>query len=119
MNGAGTIVTLPDRTFSAANLWQTVEDKKANAVVIVGDAFAKPMLAELESNAGKWDLSSLMLISSSGVMWSQETKAGLMKHIPQVILFDSFGSSEAVGMGASTSAGGTPAETAKFQLGER
>jgi 3-oxocholest-4-en-26-oate---CoA ligase len=119
MNGAGAIVTLPDRNFSATNLWQTVQDQKVNSVVIVGDAFAKPMLSELEANPGKWDLSSLILISSSGVMWSQETKAGLLAQIPQAILFDSFGSSEAVGMGASTSMAGAPAETAKFVLGER
>src|SRR3954447_16503708 len=118
MNGAGCIVTLPDRHFDPAGLWGTVADQKVNAIVIVGDAFAKPMLAELEANPGKYDLSSVMLISSSGVMWSQETKDGLLKHIPQAVLFDSLGSSEAVGMGASTSAAGAAAETAKFQLGE-
>jgi acyl-CoA synthetase (AMP-forming)/AMP-acid ligase II len=118
MNGAGCIVTLPDRHFDPAGLWSTVADQKVNAIVIVGDAFAKPMLAELEANPGKYDLSSVMLISSSGVMWSQETKDGLLKHIPQAVLFDSLGSSEAVGMGASTSAAGAAAETAKFQLGE-
>jgi fatty-acyl-CoA synthase len=33
------------------------------------------------------------------------------------VIFDSFGSSEAVGMGASTSAAGAPTETAKFMVG--
>jgi fatty-acyl-CoA synthase len=119
LNGGGSIVTLPERSFDPAALWQTVQDKQVNAVVIVGDAFAKPMLAALEANPGRWDLSTLLLISSSGVMWSQETKDALLGHIPQVILFDSLGSSEAVGAGASFSTAGAAAGTAKFSLGER
>ncbi len=119
LNGGGCIVTLPDRSFDAEKLWQAVQDQQVNAVVIVGDAFAKPMLAALDANPGRWDLSSLLLISSSGVMWSQETKDGLLRHIPQVILFDSLGSSEAVGAGASFSTAGSAAGTAKFSLGER
>ena len=50
-------------------------------------------------------------------MWSQENKDGLLRHIPQVILFDSFGSSEAVGLGGSVSAAGAAEQTAKFALG--
>jgi fatty-acyl-CoA synthase len=44
-------------------------------------------------------------------------KAGLLRHIPHVILFDSLGSSEAVGLAASVSAAGASASTAKFSLG--
>jgi 3-oxocholest-4-en-26-oate---CoA ligase len=88
-----------------------------NSVSIVGDAFAKPMLAALDASPGKWDLSSVRIINSSGVMWSQEVKEGLLRHIPGVILFDSLGSSEAVGMGASVTGGGMSAGTASFSLG--
>ncbi|MHB8467016.1 MAG: AMP-binding protein, partial [Acidimicrobiales bacterium] len=116
--GGGSIVSLADRAFDPAALWQTVEDKKVNAVTIVGDAFARPLLAALDANPGGWDLSSLRLISSSGVMWSHEVKEGLLRHLPSVILFDSLGSSEAVGLAANVSGGGAAAETASFQLGE-
>ncbi len=119
MLGGGAIVMLEGRSFDTAELWRTVAERGVNAVVIVGDAFAKPMLAELDQNAGAYDLSNVRLISSSGVMWSHETKEGLLRHIPHAFLFDSFGSSEAVGMGVSTSGAGAAAETAQFQLGER
>ena len=119
MNGGGSIVTLASRNFSATELWQTVADRKVNALVIVGDAFAKPMLADLDAHPDAYDLSSIQMISSSGVMWSHEVKQGLLRHIPGAVLFDSFGSSEAVGLGASVSAAGQAEETAKFQLGER
>jgi acyl-CoA synthetase (AMP-forming)/AMP-acid ligase II len=58
-----------------------------------------------------------MVITSSGVMWSQETKDGLAKHLPNTILFDSLGSSEAVGVGVNVSGGGQRAGTASFSLG--
>jgi fatty-acyl-CoA synthase len=119
MTGGGCVVSLEDRKFSPEGLWDTVERHKVNSVVIVGDAFAKPLLAALDANPSRWDLSSLLLISSSGVMWSQETKAGLLKHLPTVVLFDSLGSSEAVGLASSTSAAGQAEETAAFKIGEK
>ena len=115
--GGGSVAILPNRTFDPALLWSTVADAGVNAVAIVGDAFARPMLAELDANPGKYDLSKLLVINSSGVMWSQEVKQGLLRHIPHVILFDSLGSSEAVGLAASVSAAGASASTARFSLG--
>jgi acyl-CoA synthetase (AMP-forming)/AMP-acid ligase II len=57
------------------------------------------------------------MMSSSGVMWSHDNKQGLLRHLPQAALFDSFGSSEAVGMGASVSTADGASQTARFQLG--
>ena len=118
LNGGGSIVSLEDRKFDPVVLWQTVQDHKVNAITIVGDAFARPMLRALDDNPGRWDLSTVLVISSSGVMWSQEVKEGLLKHLPQAFLFDSLGSSEAVGLAASVSSAGAAADTASFQLGE-
>ena len=117
MNLGGCVVTLPNRTFDVGELLSEIEHRKVQTLIIVGQAFAGPMLDSLIENPHRYDLSSLIMISSSGVMWSQENKQGLLQYIPQVILFDSFGSSEAVGMGGSVSAAGTASETAKFSLG--
>jgi fatty-acyl-CoA synthase len=117
MNLGGTIVTLPSRKFDPAELWSEVERTKTNSIIIVGQAFAGPMLDELDEHPGRYDLSSVFLMSSSGVMWSQENKDGLLRHMPQAILFDSFGSSEAVGLGGSLSTKGAAEDTAKFALG--
>jgi fatty-acyl-CoA synthase len=51
-------------------------------------------------------------------MWSEETKQGLLKHHPGMLLSDNFSSSEALGMGASVSTASGTSETAKFRLGE-
>lgn len=114
----GTVVTLTKPSFDAAELWETVERRQVNSLAIVGDAFAKPMLRELDEHPGKYDISSLMSVVSSGVMWSPEVKQGLLKHNRNMVLTDSFGASEAVGFGRSdTTADGTT-EVAKFQIGE-
>jgi len=71
----------------------------------------------LEANPGRWDLSHVKAMSSSGSMWSQENKRGLLSHARNAMIMDSFGSSEAVGLGASASAPGAEAATAAFMLG--
>ena len=118
LNLGGSVVTLTGRSFSAEEMLDTIQREKVNMIAIVGDAFGKPMLAALEDNPGRWDISSLLAMISSGVMWSEETKQGLLKHHPGMILQDAFSSSEALGMGQSVSTAGSVSTTAKFQLGE-
>ena len=115
----GAIVTLENKSkFEPAQLWQTAERNGVTAMAIVGDAFAKPMLNILNAAPGKYDLSSVASITSSGVMWSHEVKQGLIEHLPQVALNDSFGASEAVGFGMSVTTADGIVETAKFEIGE-
>jgi acyl-CoA synthetase (AMP-forming)/AMP-acid ligase II len=117
----GTIVTLESRRFDPDELWRTVARERVSQMAIVGDAFAKPMLRALEeAEAGgePYDLSSLRLVISSGVMWSTAVKQGLMQRGTFVCL-DSLGSSEGVGFAGSVSAPGRPVETAKFTIGEQ
>lgn len=115
----GTVITLQHHSFNAHEMWRATEKNKAMTLVIVGDAFAKPMLAALEEQPGRYDTSSIVNMVSSGVMWSREVKQGLLRHIPQAILIDSFGSSEAVGFGTSMMTKDGEVQTAKFQIGER
>ena len=117
LNAGGTVATLPSRRFNPMELWDEVERLAATNVVIVGLAFSTPMLEALEANPGRWNLDSVRAMSSSGSMWSQENKRGLLSHARNAVILDSFGSSEAVGMGISSSAPGAEAATAAFALG--
>lgn len=119
MMAGGCVITLTHHSLSAQELWKATEDNKAMTLVIVGDAFAKPMLAALEEQPGRYDTSSIVNIVSSGVMWSREVKQGLLRHIPQAILVDSFGSSEAVGFGTSMMTKDGEVATAKFTVSDR
>jgi fatty-acyl-CoA synthase len=118
LNLGGTVVTLANRHFDVAELFAAVEQHRATNIVIVGQAFAQPMLEHLDAGPGRYDLSSVNVISSSGVMWSQDNREGLLGHMPQALLYDSFGSSEAVGLGASVSTAGAAPETARFMVTE-
>ena len=113
----GCVITLDAPSFEAVELWDVTARHKGQQIAIVGDAFAKPMLRALDENPGRWDLSSLVMIISSGVMWSQEVKHGMLRHMPQVALLDSFGSSEAVGFALSATTKDGEVATAKFTLG--
>ncbi|HVT41605.1 MAG TPA: AMP-binding protein [Acidimicrobiales bacterium] len=113
----GRVALLESRHYDPAEMLDTVEREKVNGLVIVGDPFSRPLLAELDAHPGKWDLSSLALVISSGAMWSEPLKQRLLEHHPTMLLADAFSSSEALGMGQSISGGGTAAKTASFTLG--
>lgn len=118
LNTGGAIITLPSRRFDPVELWNEVDRTRATSIAIVGQAFAQPMLEALEANPGRWDLSCIARIGSSGTVWSYENKQALLKHLPAgAMLMDSLGSSEAVGLGSSASVAGVEAQTAQFMVG--
>jgi 3-oxocholest-4-en-26-oate---CoA ligase len=117
LSEGGRVVTLSSRQFDPVELLDAVQRERVNGLVIVGDAFARPILAALDAEPGRFDLTSLVGIVSSGVMWSEETKQGLLRHHPGMLLVDAFSSSEAIGMGISVSSGAGAASTARFTLG--
>jgi len=113
----GSITCMIGRKFEAAELLDTIERYSVASMSIVGDAFAKPILAALDAEPDRWDISSLRVILSSGVMWSKETKDGLLRHNNRLILVDALGSSEAIGMATNTTTAGSGDGTAEFRLG--
>jgi 3-oxocholest-4-en-26-oate---CoA ligase len=117
----GTIITLEERSFSGRALFECVERHRASHLTIVGDAFSRPMLEALDEAKAKgepYDLSSIFLILSSGVMWSAPIKQALLEHNPRMRLMDSLGSSEGVGFAAKLETKAKTATTARFSLGE-
>jgi acyl-CoA synthetase (AMP-forming)/AMP-acid ligase II len=112
----GSVTSMDDRHFSPEGFLDTVERYEINSTSIVGDAFAKPILRALDAEPDRWDISSLRVIVSSGVIWSKETKDGLLRHNDRLIMVDSLGSSEAIGMATNTTTAGSSGKTAKFEL---
>jgi fatty-acyl-CoA synthase len=113
----GACALLPSRRFDPEELWEQVARHRVTGLAIVGLPFAQPMLEALERNPGRWDLSCVATITSSGAMWSQENKRALLKFMPQAMLADAFSSSEAVGMGLSLSTAAGEMQTAAFLAG--
>jgi fatty-acyl-CoA synthase len=96
LSGGGTVVLLDTLRLDAEAVWTAIEREHVQVCTIVGDAFARPLLAALDVEPDRWDLSSLRAITSSGVTWSPETKRGLLEHLPRVTLIDSLGASEGI-----------------------
>ncbi|MGH3745328.1 MAG: AMP-binding protein [Mycobacteriales bacterium] len=117
--GAGTVVLLPGTNYSATELLDVTDRERVNAWAIVGDPFARPVADALDAEPGRWDLSTLLGVTSSGAMWTESVKERILRHAPHVVLADAFSSSEAVGMATSLSTGDAAATTARFMVGDR
>lgn len=112
------VVLLESRSFDAKELLKTIGIERATQLVIVGDAFAKPILAALEESRrtdDTVDLSSVKLMISSGVMWTREVKQALLEW-HDFTLIDAMGSTEG-SMGTQITTRGNIGETAKFTMG--
>jgi 3-oxocholest-4-en-26-oate---CoA ligase len=116
--GGATVVLIDTLRLDADAVWDAVEREHVQACTIVGDAFARPMLAALDAAPHRWDLSGLRAITSSGVTWSPQTKRGLLAHLPHVLLIDSLGASEGI-MTRTETRDGDDIAPARFKAGER
>jgi fatty-acyl-CoA synthase len=110
----GCIVTVSGLSLDPELIWSAVERDRANNLTIVGDPFARPLLAALDAAPERYDLSSLTGIGSSGAMWSADVKKRLLHYLPRAVLFDAMSSTESMGVAAAvTTNDGTP-QTAGF-----
>ena len=116
--GGGTIFvqSVPEQ-LDPVDIWTLVESERLNFLLIVGDAFARPLLDELEHPTGRgpYDLESLTVLLSGGAALSANLKVEFLQHLPTVMIVDGLGSSEAGGQVSHVSAGGN-ASTGTFEL---
>ncbi|MEM1335222.1 MAG: AMP-binding protein, partial [Actinomycetota bacterium] len=115
----GTVViqSIPER-LDPVDVWGTVERERVAFLLIVGDAFARPLVDELDrvaGTAGAYDLSSLTVVLSGGAALSAPLKSALLGHLPTAMVIDGLGSSEAGGQVSHVSAGGE-VSTGTFEL---
>lgn len=57
----GTVITLPGRSFDVDQLLDTMSDRHATALTIVGDAFCRPIVDILAKTSRRWNLTTLRL----------------------------------------------------------
>jgi len=112
----GTAVLQEGRRLDPVEVWNAVEREGVQHLIVVGDAFAKPLLRALDDTPGRWGLRCLRLMISSGAMFSAAVKHGLIDHIPALAIADVLGATEG-GISTSVTTKDTPkSETAKFSL---
>ncbi len=86
-----------------------------NIVLIVGDAFGRPLVEGIE--AGGADLSSVLAIVSGGAALSAGIKARLLEALPSIMVLDGLGSSETGQQGSQLTAAGQETSTGDFTPG--
>ena len=100
----GTVVVDSGATFDAERLWDLAEAEEASILVIVGDAFARPLADALSDGADRWDLSNLLVVLSGGAILSPAVRSELLDHLPWAVVVDGYGTSETGGQGQSRDA---------------
>ena len=113
-NAGGTVFvpSIPER-LDAHDIWSMVEKEKIDFLLIVGDAFARPLIDQLKMR--RYDISSLTVIISGGAALSAHYKNELLQLAPHLMIIDGLGSSEAGGQLTHMSAIGG-ASTGTFPL---
>jgi fatty-acyl-CoA synthase len=113
-NTGGTVFvqSVPER-LDPDDIWGLIEREQLNFLLIVGDAFGRPLLDRLAK--GGHDLSSLTVLLSGGAPLSANLKEEFLHHLPTLMIVDGLGSSEAGGQLSHVSAG-SGATTGTFPI---
>jgi 3-oxocholest-4-en-26-oate---CoA ligase len=80
--------------FEGKKVFELIESERVNAIMITGDAMARPMLEALDEVEGKYDLSSWIALSSTAALFSPSVKDELMRRFPNLIVTEAIGASE-------------------------
>jgi acyl-CoA synthetase (AMP-forming)/AMP-acid ligase II len=101
-------------------VWNTIAREQANILLIVGDAFGRPLVDELERAASEgkpYDVSSLLMIVSGGASLNSTLKDRFLAQLPTVMVMDAVGASETGSQMSHMSAAGKAASTGTFTPG--
>jgi fatty-acyl-CoA synthase len=115
LHTGGTVVlqSRPERV-DPEDIWSTVEREGVILLVMVGDAFARPLLDELDRRP--YDLSKLFFVASGGAILSPHLKQAFLDRLPQLTIIDGFGASETGAQGTHASRGGEGVSTGAFAM---
>jgi acyl-CoA synthetase (AMP-forming)/AMP-acid ligase II len=115
--GGNTVVLNCDRHYDGAAVLRMAERERANSIMVVGDAMARPLADALAAPGAAYDLSALKSVGSGGAILSKAIKEELRARVPGVMVSDSFGASETGAAGTVLDFNG-PAAGPRFTIGE-
>ncbi|HTO01478.1 MAG TPA: acyl-CoA synthetase [Microthrixaceae bacterium] len=78
--------------FDSAEVIDLIDREAVEVLLIVGDAFGRPMVEELERNPRHLD--SLLIVVSGGAILSPGVKQRLVEAVPTMMILDGLGASE-------------------------
>lgn len=91
----GKLTIARSRSFDPALTARLIEQEQINIVVLVGDAMSLPLIDEIRKNGDQYALDSLLVITSQGAIISRSTLAAFAEVLPNTMVLNNFGASEA------------------------
>ena len=113
--GHGVVIQNETTRLDPEDILATVERERVGVLLIVGDAFARPLLDELRR--GHHDLSCLRALVTGGAALNATLKLEFLELLPSLKIVDTIGSSESGGQGQNVSTVATGASTGVFVPG--
>ncbi len=101
--------------FDVDDTLAVVQDEGVNVLLIVGDAFGRPLVEAIETTDR--NLSSLLAVVSGGAALSRGVKQRLLTALPTIMLLDGLGASETGQQGSQLTAAGQEVTTGDFTPG--
>ena len=98
------------------SILEAVEREAATTLIIVGDAFARPLCEAIEGS--HHDLSSIAAFINSGAALHTETKARMLDLLPGRMIIDTLGSSETGSQAREVTTSADEARTGSFTATE-
>ena len=102
--GAPAVLHDDSRPFDASEVLQTIERERVQLMSIVGDAYARPLVGELQRHT--YDLSAFQVLGTGGAATSEHLKDQILEQVPHLTIMDGYGSSETGGMAFGPSSKG-------------
>ena len=114
-NTGGTVVIQDEvRRFDAEDAVTVIEREGVNNMLLVGDAFGRPLVDALRASGAKCP--TLRNLITGGAIMTANIKRELIEVLPNINIIDTAGSSETGGQASHTSNAATGAATGRFTL---
>ena len=112
----GSTVVIQDevKRFDAAGVVDSIEREGVNNLLLVGDAFGRPLLDALRASGAR--CRDLRNVITGGAIFTAKLKSELIEVLPQINIIDTAGSSETGGQATHTSNAKVGAATGTFKL---
>ena len=98
------------------DIWSTIERENIGFLTIVGDAFGRPLLDQLDKKT--YNLSNFRVLLSGGAILTPALKQAFLDKISHLMIIDGFGASETGGHGSQVTMAGVKATTGTFRMNE-
>jgi len=97
----GTAILYTSHRYDADEILRLIGDEGVVSVGLVGDAMARPLVEALAAaEPGTYETSTLAAVGSGGAMLSKTVKDELAEQLPNIMVRDTFGSSESGAQGS-------------------